>query len=111
MKLVGPLAVQEYLRACPSDDLSHLSAEELAEFEFEDVGIQLISMQWDRALVDSGLSPSRTAARRLIKQGGAKVDGEKITDFSTTEFGEPNQPKNFILSAGKRKVRVVVGDK
>ncbi len=35
-------------------------------------------------LVDAGLAPSKSEARRLIEQGGISVDGEKITDVKYT---------------------------
>ena len=35
-----------------------------------------------RLLVDAGLAPSNGEARRLISQGGVKIDGEPVTDAS-----------------------------
>ena len=34
-------------------------------------------------MVLSGLTPSRSEARRLIEQGGVSVNGEKITDANS----------------------------
>jgi len=50
------------------------------------------------ALVRLGLVASRNEARRLLQQGGAKVDGEKVeTDITIRPGGEVR------LSAGKKK--------
>jgi len=58
------------------------------------------------ALTAAGLTASNSEAFRLIKQGGVKVDGEKVTERSVI------LPKGFagLLQVGKRKfaqVRVV----
>lgn len=50
-------------------------------------------------LTGSELASSNSEARRLIKQGGVKIDGEKVSDFNL------NIPvdKEFVLQVGKRK--------
>jgi len=51
------------------------------------------------ALVSLGLTSSKKEARRLIAQGGAKVDGETVTDEAMiVAVGQPVR-----LSAGKKK--------
>lgn len=51
-----------------------------------------------KALVDCGLTPSTSQARRDIKQGAVKIDQEKINDEQLQlESGE------YILQVGKRK--------
>jgi len=51
------------------------------------------------ALKDSGLTESTSEALRLIKQGGVKVDGEKISDGKTLlPVG-----REYVVQAGKRK--------
>lgn len=50
-------------------------------------------------IVDSGCAPSKGEAKRLIKQGGVTIDGEKITDSSISIKIEDGQ----ILKVGKRK--------
>ena len=55
-------------------------------------------------LTGSDLASSNSEARRLIKQGGVKIDGERVTDFNL------NVPVNreFVLQVGKRKfVRII----
>lgn len=46
-----------------------------------------------------GFAPSKSEARRLIKSGAVKIDGEKFTDFNF----EVDLTKEFVLQVGKRK--------
>jgi len=58
-----------------------------------------------RLLVETGLAPSVSEAKRLIEQGGFTVDGEKVTDPRAALDLRSGQ----ILKAGKRKYgRVLV---
>jgi len=51
-----------------------------------------------KALVDAGIEPSTSQARRDIKQGAVRIDQEKVTDEKRNlEKGE------YILQVGKRK--------
>lgn len=52
-----------------------------------------------KLLVDSGLAPTRSEARRLIEQGGVEVDGNVVRDVNF-EF---ELKKDIILKVGKRK--------
>ncbi|CAA6799409.1 MAG: Tyrosyl-tRNA synthetase (EC, partial [uncultured Sulfurovum sp.] len=62
------------------------------EFELED-GIWIC-----QALVDTKIEPSTSQARRDIKQGGVRIDQEKISDEKMNlSLGE------YILQVGKRK--------
>ena len=65
---------------------------DMAEFEMEnDVWIC-------KALVDAGIEPSTSQARRDIKQGAVRIDQEKVSDDKTNlPVGE------YILQVGKRK--------
>jgi tyrosyl-tRNA synthetase len=58
-----------------------------------------------KALVDAGIEPSTSQARRDIKQGAVRIDQEKVIDEKTNlEAGE------YILQVGKRKfAKVKVG--
>jgi tyrosyl-tRNA synthetase len=58
-----------------------------------------------KALVDAGIEPSTSQARRDIKQGAVRIDQEKVTDEKT------NLPAGeYILQVGKRKfAKVKVG--
>ncbi len=56
------------------------------------------------ALIELGLCASKGEARRLIKQGGARVDGEQVTD----EAAVLQSADQLKLSAGKKRHGVVV---
>ncbi len=53
-----------------------------------------------RILKDSGMLKSTSEAMRLIKQGGVKVDGEKVSD----EKHKLNKEKEFLIHVGKKKI-------
>ena len=55
-------------------------------------------------LVQSAVAKSKNEARRLIEQGGVKIDGEKAAEDFEIQAG-----KEFILQAGKRNFRKIVG--
>lgn len=51
------------------------------------------------ALIAANLASSRSDARRLVQQGGVRLDGERITDTNTPYTAKPGQ----IFQVGKRK--------
>ncbi|MEQ9663842.1 MAG: tyrosine--tRNA ligase [Parasphingopyxis sp.] len=57
------------------------------------------------AMVELGLVASKGEARRLIRGGGARIDGEKVGDENAT-VSAGNEPVR--LSAGKKKHGVIV---
>ncbi|MDR1433577.1 tyrosine--tRNA ligase [Candidatus Endomicrobiellum devescovinae] len=54
-------------------------------------------------LVKSGMVSSKNEARRLIEQGGVKIDSQKVEGDLAVDFSKP-----FILQAGKRKFKKIV---
>ncbi len=54
-------------------------------------------------IVEAGAAPSTSEARRLIKQGGVKLDGEKVTDANL----ELSPGRTFLLQVGKRRFKKV----
>ncbi len=57
-------------------------------------------------MVDNRLAPSKSEARRMIKQGGVSLDGEKIDDMGA----EISPDDGDVLRVGKRKfARIVSG--
>ena len=50
-------------------------------------------------LTNTGLAPSKSEARRLVQQGGIKLDGEKVDDFNLSV--EPG--REHVLQVGRRK--------
>lgn len=57
-----------------------------------------------KLLVDSGLAPTKSEARRLIEQGGVEIDGSVIKDVNM----EVEFEKNIILKVGKRKFLKII---
>jgi tyrosyl-tRNA synthetase len=62
-----------------------------------------ISLKLSELLVKSGLVSSKNEARRLIEQGGVKIDSQKTENDLFIDFS-----KSFILQAGKRKFKKIV---
>ena len=57
----------------------------------------------------SGLTQSNGDARRLVTQGGAEVNGEKVGDIKKTFCYDDSKDGVFILKAGKKKfMRVLI---
>ncbi len=69
---------------------------EMESFVFESP-LPLVSV-----MVDTGLSASKSEARRLIKQGGVKIDGEPA-DSIDMELKQHQEDKDYIIQVGKRK--------
>ncbi len=63
-----------------------------------DAGIEAIDL-----FVRAGLSKSRAEARRLIRQGGARLNDEKITDETCIVAATDLSGEHLKLSAGKKK--------
>lgn len=55
-------------------------------------------------LTETGLCDSRSAARRLIQQGGAYVNEERISDIDYRVGAEHLREGAILLKAGKKKV-------
>ncbi len=53
-------------------------------------------------MVGTGLAPSNSEARRLIKQGGVKIDGETVGSIDM-ELQKSKDGKEHIVQVGKRK--------
>ncbi|MEX1136063.1 MAG: tyrosine--tRNA ligase [Balneolales bacterium] len=71
--------------------------DDIPELAFEKNSIQnLLGI-----IKETNFAPSTSEARRLVKQGGVSIDGEKITDISH-ELNFKNGSE-YILKVGKRK--------
>ncbi|MGL6258403.1 tyrosine--tRNA ligase [Vibrio sp. WXL210] len=66
--------------------------DEMAEFSFE-AGLPVSNL-----LKEAGLCSSTSEAMRMVKQGAAKIDGEKVVDAKFTP-----QAGTFVFQVGKRK--------
>lgn len=61
-------------------------------------------------LVEAGLVPSKSAARRLIEQGGVRVGQRKVGAIDEKLRTEDVPPDGVLLHAGKKHVRRLVGE-
>ena len=75
---------------------------ELEEADFIDGAIDIMTI-----MVKAGLVASKSEARRTVEQGGASVDGEKVTDFKKTYTAE--ELKNgIVVRRGKKSFKKVI---
>ena len=75
---------------------------ELTAEDFTDGKIDILTL-----LHKSGLVPSRSEARRAVQQGGAAVDGEKVTDIGATFAQEEFEGEGKVLRRGKKNFRKI----
>ncbi|MBN1523745.1 MAG: tyrosine--tRNA ligase [Spirochaetales bacterium] len=84
-------------------DLEAMPSIEIAESEFE-AGINIMDL-----FARTSLCASKSEARRLVSQGGAIVNDEKITDIDFIVKAGAVKDGNIILKAGKKRFfRVIV---
>ena len=50
-------------------------------------------------LTETGLAPSKSESRRLVQQGGIKLDGDKVDDFNLVVTPD----REHVLQVGRRK--------
>ncbi len=74
----------------------------LTEEDFTEGAVDILSL-----LVKSGLTPSRSEARRAVEQGGVTVDGEKVTDIKTV-YSADAFADGIVLKKGKKNFRKIL---
>ncbi|HJQ31535.1 MAG TPA: tyrosine--tRNA ligase [Pyrinomonadaceae bacterium] len=75
--------------------------------EVEERTVEANCWKLPRLLVETGLAPSMAEARRLIEQGGVRVDGERVSKNETeVEVGTERAP---LIQVGKRRFLRVRG--
>lgn len=74
----------------------------LTEDDFTDGSVDILTL-----LVKSGLTPSRSEARRAVEQGGVSVDGEKVTDIKTA-YTANAFADGMVLKRGKKNFRKIL---
>ena len=72
------------------------------EHPFIDGAIDIMTI-----MVKAGLVASKSEARRTVEQGGASVDGEKVTDFKKT-FTADEIRKGIVVRRGKKNFKKVI---
>jgi len=76
---------------------------ELEDADFMDGKIDILGV-----LVKSGLTTSRSEARRAVEQGGVTVEGEKVADIKTVYAPEQFAGEGIVVKRGKKNFRRVV---
>jgi tyrosyl-tRNA synthetase len=76
-----------------------ITAERLAEVP----GYKIVDL-----LAESGLAPSKSAARRLVEQGGVRVGDRKIATIDDVLTAQDVPEAGALLHAGKKHVRRLV---
>jgi len=75
--------------------------EEIPVFKASEIGTETELFE---IIFNLKLAETKAEAKRLIKQGGVKVNGEKITD----PMYKPDLTKEFIIQVGKRKFAKII---
>lgn len=70
---------------------------QLSEDKFTDGKIDIISL-----VFETGLATSKSEARRAITQGGVSVDGEKVSDITTTFDISQFENDGLVVKKGKK---------
>ena len=70
---------------------------QLSEDKFTDGKIDIISL-----VFETGLATSKSEARRAITQGGVSVDGEKVSDITTTFDISKFENDGLVVKKGKK---------
>ncbi len=72
--------------------------DEIADFRIRVEGGDILLSE---VIAQAGLAATKSEAKRLIKQGGVSIDGEKVSDPLLPV--DPSSAPDFILKVGKRK--------
>jgi tyrosyl-tRNA synthetase len=75
--------------------------EDISVFKASEIGTETELFE---IIFNLKLAETKAEAKRLIKQGGVKVNGEKITD----PMYKPDLTKEFIIQVGKRKFAKII---
>lgn len=94
---------QESARALfGSGNAEEMPTAELSTEDFRDGRVDILTI-----VHKSGLSASRSEARRNVQQGGVTVNGEKVTDIAASYTQEQFQ-EGLVVKRGKKNFKKVV---
>jgi len=85
-----------------SGNAADMPTSELEETDFEDGRIDILAV-----LVKSGLTASRSEARRAVEQGGVAVSDEKVTDIKTFYDKDAFAGEGIVVRRGKKSFKKV----
>lgn len=85
-------------------DSAHMPAVTLSADDFTDGALDILAL-----LVKTGLSTSRSDARRAVEQGGVSAADEKVTDIKASYSTDAFSGEGLVLKRGKKKfVKILV---
>ncbi len=84
-------------------DMADMPTTTLKAEDFRDGSIDILGV-----LTASGLTPSRSEARRAVEQGGVTVNDEKVTDIKTTYTAENFAGDGMLVRRGKKNYKKIV---
>ena len=84
-------------------DSANMPTVEISEADLQDGKLDIMGL-----LVVAGLAESRSDARRAVQQGGATVDGEKVTDIATSYELATFEGEGKVVRRGKKKFAKVI---
>ena len=70
--------------------------------DIPEVGLEQDTLALPQLLKGAGLCPSTSEARRMIQQGGVRIDGEVEKDLGR-ELSLPTEGEGILIQVGKRK--------
>jgi tyrosyl-tRNA synthetase len=76
---------------------------EMASDRFEGEGVELLEL-----MEEVGLAPSKSEAKRLVKQGGVSLGDEKVKDFYRKVTLEDFEEGEVLIRRGKKKYHRIV---
>lgn len=95
---------QESARALfAGGDAAEIPTYELKESDFMDGKIDILGV-----LAASGLTASRSEARRAVEQGGVTVDNEKVTDVKPVYTPETFVGDGIVVKRGKKNFKRII---
>ena len=84
-------------------DFANMPTTTLKAEDFRDGTIDILAV-----LTASGLTPSRSEARRAVEQGGVTVNDEKVTDIKTSYTAEDFAGDGMLVRRGKKNYKKIV---
>ncbi len=84
-------------------DAANMPTCELTESDFTEGTIDILGI-----LVKSGLTASRSEARRAVEQGGVTVDNEKVTDIKTAYAPKQLGGDGIVVRRGKKNYKKII---
>ncbi len=105
---VQALFAAQSATSCAASDLESLEQVTLLTSDFSDRGTGKCTVPVVDLLMKAGFAASKNAARRLIAQGGAKVNDEKIDDEAALVSEKDFDANGRLKLSGSKKKHVVI---